>query len=88
MLAVALPEFKNLDDVRKAALLEAVCAINPNVKKKMVRSGGGKVDGVRQKTQETISYAVAKGQPVLVPDMHYLEIASRSQRKQKQNADE
>ena len=88
MLAVALPEFKNLDDVRKAALLEAVCAINPNVKKKIVRSGGGKVDGVRQKTQETISYAVPKGQPVLVPDMHYLEIASRSQRKQKQNADE
>jgi hypothetical protein len=88
MLAVALPEIKNLDDARKAALLEAVCAINPNVKKKIVRSGGMKIDGVRQKVKETISYAVAKGQPVLVPSMQYLENASRSQRKQKQNADE
>jgi hypothetical protein len=87
MLTLALPEFKNLDDARKAALLESVRAINPNVKRKIVHSGGGKVDGIRQKVKETTSYEVVKGQPILIPSMQYLENASRSQSKPKQNSD-
>jgi hypothetical protein len=84
MVALALPELNNLDDARKAAMLETVCALNPMVKKTVVKSGGGKVDGVRQKTKKTISYEVAKGQAILVPSLQYLENAGRSQKKQKQ----
>jgi hypothetical protein len=34
------------------------------------------VDGVRQKTTETISYEVATGRPILVPSMEYLKTAA------------
>lgn len=81
MVAVAVPEFKDLDAGRKAAILDVICALNPFVDRKIVRTGGEKVNGVRQKTVETISYEVVRGRPILVPSMKNLKAAaSRSDR--------
>ena len=70
--ALALPEFQKLNAARKSALLAVVCTLNPWVNRRVIRSGGETVDGVRQKTTETIRYEVAEGRPILVPGMKYL----------------
>ena len=72
LVALALPEFKEVEPARRPVLLDAVCALNPWVQRQAVRSGGEKVDGVRQKTTESFSYQVPSGQPVLVPDLKWL----------------
>jgi hypothetical protein len=37
---------------------EALCALNPSVKRRVIKSGGQKVGGVSQKTLESITYEV------------------------------
>jgi hypothetical protein len=49
-----------------------VRTLNPWVNRRVIRSAGETVDGVRQKTTETIRYEVAEGRPILVPGMKYL----------------
>jgi hypothetical protein len=73
VVALALPEFQKLDTARTSALLDVVCTLNPWVNRRVIRSGGEKVDGVRERTTEAVRYDVAAGQPILVPDMSYLE---------------
>lgn len=85
MVALALPEFKNMDAAQKPALLAAIYEINPNVKRKVARAGGEKVDGVRQKTTEAVTYEVVKGEPILVPNLQFLRDASRNKSKQNSN---
>ncbi len=77
MVALALPEFTNLDAVAKSALLEAVSAVNVNVQRAVTRSGGQRINGVRQPTTRTVSYRVVKGEPILVPTMSYLATAMK-----------
>ncbi|MBP8303055.1 MAG: DUF4982 domain-containing protein [Phycisphaerae bacterium] len=73
MVTLVLPGLARVDASRKTALLDVVCTLNPWVVRKAVRTGGEKVDGVRQKTTETIRYEVTEGQPILVPSMEYLK---------------
>lgn len=80
IVTLALPAFNRLNSDRRAAMLDIVCALNPSVERRVVRTGGEKVNGVRQKTVETVSYEVARNQPVLVPSMKYLEEQIRDQK--------
>jgi hypothetical protein len=80
MVTLAVAEFRKVDKDRKAALLNLVATLNPRVARQAVRTGGEKVDGVRQKTIEMFTYAVAPGQPVLVPDLKFLDNATRKAR--------
>ena len=73
MVVAAVPEFGDLDASQKAALLEVICTLNPAVECRVIRTGGEKVDGVRENTIETITYQVGRGRPVLVPSMEYLK---------------
>jgi hypothetical protein len=82
MVAAAAPEFKALPDGRKPALLDAICSFNPNIKRRVVKSGGRKVDGVRQKTTQSLSYEIGPGQPILVPSLKDLERLNRKQSQQ------
>lgn len=79
MVALALPEFTAVPESRKAALRDALCALNPNIKRKVVKSGGRKVDGIRQKTTQTLSYDIKPGQPILVPSLSQLEKLGRKE---------
>lgn len=85
MVALAMPEFKKSNAVRKAAILRAVCAINPNVRCEISKSGGEKVHGVRQKTVVTVTYEVAKDSPILIPNEHDLASINQSARNEGQN---
>jgi hypothetical protein len=85
MVTLAQPDFRNVNKDRKAAMIEVIASLNPNVQREAVRSGGEKVDGVRQKTIETFMHTVAPGQPALVPDLKYLEDATRTARKKGAN---
>lgn len=69
----ALPEFAKVDAARRPALLDVVCSVNPWIERRVIRTGGESVDGVRQKTTEAVRYEVPRGTPVLVPDMEYLQ---------------
>ena len=80
MVALAWPEFNRLDADRRAAVLDIICALNPSVDRKVARTGGEKVNGVRQKTVETVSYEVTRGLPVLVPGVRYLEAPGRGRK--------
>ena len=82
MVALALPKFEALPDNRKPAVLDALCALNPNIKRQAVKSGGRKVDGVREKTTQTVSYQVKRGQAILVPSLQALEQFGRKQRQE------
>ena len=73
MVSLAEPEFQTLPAARKPAVLDALCALNPNIKRHSVKSGGKKVDGVRQKTTQALTYEVRQGQPILVPSLKILE---------------
>jgi hypothetical protein len=77
-----LPEFKTLAADQKPVLLEALCAVNPNIKRRVTKSGGKKVDGVRQKVTQALSYEVAAGKPILVPSLKDLERLGRQEREQ------
>ncbi len=72
-MALARPELAAVSTQRKAALLEAVAALNPGVKRCALRTDGKKVHGVRQKTTETVSHEVSPGIPLLVPTIKDLE---------------
>ncbi|MGH7952370.1 MAG: DUF4982 domain-containing protein, partial [Limisphaerales bacterium] len=85
MVALALPEIKNESAPEKPKILNAVWSLNPNVRRTVTTSGGEKIGGVRQKKIETVTYNVAKGRPILVPDMNYLAEVIRNSRKEKQN---
>jgi beta-galactosidase len=85
IVALALPEFKTFDTARQALALEAVCTINPNVNRRIIKSGGERVAGVRQKTLETVTYEVAKGRPILIPSANDLVSVSHNLENTAQN---
>jgi beta-galactosidase len=87
MVALAQPEFKAVPEGRKPALLDALCALNPTIKRRVVKTGGRKVDGVRQKTTQTSTYEVKKGQPILVPTLQELEKLGRKERREPADSD-
>jgi hypothetical protein len=69
---------RDLDDHAVQILLEAVAKLNPWIKRHALRSGGEKVNGVRQPSVETVAYEVAAGDPVLIQGMEYLSQRIRS----------
>jgi beta-galactosidase len=73
LVSRTLPEFGNVGPARRSALLDVVCAVNPWIERRVIRTGGESVDGVRQKTTEVVRYEVPQGTPVLVPNMEYLQ---------------
>ena len=83
MVAMAAPEFQAVPSDRKQGLLDAVCQLNPAIKRRVVKSGGRKVDGVRQKTTQSLTYEVGNGQPILVPSLKELEgLASKASKRE------
>jgi hypothetical protein len=87
MVTLALPEFKTVSGGSKAALLQALCGINPNIQRRVAKSGGKKVNGVRQKTVETVTYQVSAGQPILVPSLKELQRLAAKQANDDTQAD-
>jgi hypothetical protein len=85
MVTLAVPEFNTLDADQQQAALAAIGAINPYVKRTVEHSGGEKIDGKRQKSVEKVTYQVAKGEPVLVPNLQYLENSRADHRKQSED---
>jgi dienelactone hydrolase len=87
IVTLAQPEFKTVPEGRKQALLEALCSFNPTIKRRVVKSGGKKVEGVRQKTTETVTYEVEKGQPILVPSLEELQKLGRKRRQEQADSE-
>jgi hypothetical protein len=87
MVALAVPEFKTIPPGEKSVLLDALCVVNPNIKRRLIKSGGKKVDGVRQKVTTASTYEVAVGKPILVPSLKDLERLGRKERDQVSKAE-
>jgi beta-galactosidase len=87
MVTLAQPEFNAVPEGRKPALYDALCALNPTIKRRVVKSGGKKVDGVRQKTTQTLTYEVKKGQPILVPNLEELQKLGHKERHEQADSD-
>lgn len=73
MVALVLPGFKNLDPSQQQAALDAIGKINPGLQRNAVYQGGDKINGKRQKVVAVSSYKIAKDEPVLIPDLSYLQ---------------
>jgi hypothetical protein len=87
MVALAVPEFKTVPPDEKSVLLDALCVVNPNIKRRVIKSGGKKVDGVRQKVTTASTYEIAAGKPILVPSLKDLERLGRKERDQVSKAE-